>query len=79
MTNQEKLTEGLEALKEFFDSLGPNDIYKEILLETLFDMLSGKENNDLSVPGKARQVLAGGNNDHEGRLPPNETNQHQDT
>jgi hypothetical protein len=45
MNDQEKLQEGLDALMEFFDQLGPNDIYKQILLEVLFHKLQDDINN----------------------------------
>lgn len=42
-TDEQKLIFAAEALGAFFDELGPNDIYKEILLQVLFEELSNKE------------------------------------
>jgi hypothetical protein len=39
ISDEEKIIESCEALKSFFDLLGPNDIYKQILLETFFAYL----------------------------------------
>ena len=40
MTDQEKLADGLTAFADFLSMLdGPNDIYKQILLITLFEEL----------------------------------------
>lgn len=43
MNDEEKIVEGIAGLKAFFDALGPNDIYKQILLEVLFENLYGVE------------------------------------
>lgn len=42
-TDEQKLIFAAEALGAFFDELVPNDIYKEILLQVLFEELSNKE------------------------------------
>jgi hypothetical protein len=48
ISDEEKIRLGHEAFKTFVDSLGPNDIYKQILLEEFFRIiLSGKY--DLSL------------------------------
>lgn len=39
LSQQEKIKLGIETIKIFFDSLGPNDIYKKILLEELMKYL----------------------------------------
>lgn len=43
LTDQEKAEQGIEALKEFFDQFGPDDIYKQIFLEVLFEELLKKD------------------------------------
>ena len=49
-TEEEKLILSVEALQSFFDQFeGPNDIYKEIFLETLFHELMG-DSDDLDLP-----------------------------
>lgn len=61
LTDEQKAIEGHEAIKAFFDMLGPNDIYKEILLEEFFRfILEGK--NDLSLLNEPRQEESGHNN-----------------
>ena len=43
MTQEEKAVAGIEAIKSFFDSVeGPNDVYKQILLEELIKILLGE-------------------------------------
>lgn len=42
MTEKEKIVLGLETIKHFFDSLGPNDIYKQIVLEEVMRFLKGE-------------------------------------
>lgn len=44
LSPKEKIIEGIETLKSFFDSLGEeNDIYKQILLEELMKILMEKD------------------------------------
>ena len=43
--DDDKLKKGVEALKEFFDQFGENDIYKQILLEVLLEELFEESNN----------------------------------
>jgi hypothetical protein len=53
-TEEEKIKQGHAAFKSFFDDLGPNDIYKRIVLEEFFRLiLSGKY--DLSLPDEEGQ------------------------
>jgi hypothetical protein len=42
LTYKEKVTIGLDTIKSFFDSLGPDDIYKQIVLEELMKFLVGE-------------------------------------
>ena len=49
---EEKIKLGIETLKSFFDSLGPNDIYKQILLEELFKELM---KNDIPLSDTEKQ------------------------
>lgn len=75
-----KLDEGLSAITNFFDSLGPNDIYKKILLEVLFEEIKNpavRENknlwmeiDDLHLLGSEGQEGYRNINDDAGRLPP---------
>ncbi len=47
-SEEEKIKQGHVAFKAFFDDLGPNDIYKRILLETFFEFIyKNSENNSL--------------------------------
>jgi hypothetical protein len=39
MNKEEMAREGHEALRDFFDQFGPNDVYKEIFLLELFRFL----------------------------------------
>jgi hypothetical protein len=47
LTDEEKVKAGHESLESFFESLGPDDIYKRIFLEVLFEEIYG-EKCDLS-------------------------------
>ena len=47
LTDEEKLRAAADTLNVFFDSLGPNDIYKQIFLEILLEEIYG-EKCDLS-------------------------------
>lgn len=42
LTDQQKLIAAADTLNAFFDGLGPNDIYKRILLEVLFEEIYGE-------------------------------------
>jgi hypothetical protein len=50
LTSEQKATLGHATLKQFFDWLGPNDVYKQIVLEEFFKLLL-EEEVDLSVLG----------------------------
>jgi hypothetical protein len=53
-SEEEKIKQGHSAFRSFFDDLGPNSIYKKIVLEEFFKLiLSG--NYDLSLPDEERQ------------------------
>jgi hypothetical protein len=54
--NIEKIKESHAALYAFFDSLGPNDIYKQVLLEEFFKILLENKNALLLLdsPGQER-------------------------
>lgn len=41
ITENEKIEIADDTLATFFDSLGPNDIYKKIFLEVLFEEIYG--------------------------------------
>jgi len=41
ISDEEKLKLADDALRTFFDQLGPNDIYKKVLLEVLFEEMFG--------------------------------------
>ena len=43
LTKEEKIILGLDIIKQFFDSLGPTDIYKQIVLEEVMRVLIGDE------------------------------------
>lgn len=61
LTDEQKAVEGHAAIKAFFDMLGPNDVYKEILLEEFFRfILEGK--HDLSLLNEPRQKESGHSN-----------------
>ena len=47
LTDEQKLVAAADTLNTFFDGLGPNDIYKRIFLEVLFEEIYG-EKCDLS-------------------------------
>lgn len=38
-TDEEKIKEGLDTIKSFFDLFGENDIYKQVFLEELIRFL----------------------------------------
>lgn len=38
-SREEKIKVGIETIKAFFDSLGPTDIYKQIVLEEVMKFL----------------------------------------
>lgn len=42
LTNQEKVALGLDVIKRFFDTLGPDDVYKQIVLEEVMRYLLGE-------------------------------------
>lgn len=42
LTDQQKLAAAADTLNAFFDGLGPNDIYKRIFLEVLFEEIYGE-------------------------------------
>lgn len=39
LTKEEKAIIGFNTIKAFFDSLGPTDVYKQILLEEVMKLL----------------------------------------
>lgn len=41
LSREEKIKMGIETIKTFFDSLGPTDVYKQIVLEELMKFLIG--------------------------------------
>jgi hypothetical protein len=47
LTDEQKLKEAAETINSFLDSLGPNDVYKQIFLEVLLEEIYG-EKCDLS-------------------------------
>lgn len=48
---EEKTKLGIEAIKNFFDSInGPNDIYKQILLEELMKYLINGNFDENNLP-----------------------------
>ena len=60
MTNEEKILLGKDTLNTFFKSFGEKDIYADITLEVLFDILINNritigENNDLFLSGSPGQ------------------------
>lgn len=66
ISDEEKTRLGLEALKTFFDSLGENTIYKQILLEEFFRFILGNNKHDLSMLEEERQDECDPRNDVRG-------------
>ena len=72
MTEDQKLTETANSFRFFSESLGPDDIYKSILLEVLFAELMGvkigsehNQNLDLSRQAGQQRCENSGNNERE--------------
>jgi hypothetical protein len=43
LTDEQKLKAASDTLAAFLNNLGPNDIYKQILLEVLFEEIYGEK------------------------------------
>ena len=59
LTDDQKLIAAADTLNAFFDGLGPNDIYKQILLQVLFEELQHSEiynNNNLFIDIDLTQI-----------------------
>jgi hypothetical protein len=54
---EEDIIEADKSLQDFFDSLGPNDIYKQVFLEVLLEEIYGRR-VDLSHAFKTEQSQA---------------------
>lgn len=45
LSYEEKVKIGLDTIKSFFDSLGPTDIYKQIVLEEVMKFIMGEQDD----------------------------------
>jgi len=45
LTEKEKIILGIDTIKQFFDSLGENDVYKQIVLEEIMRFLKNEPND----------------------------------
>jgi len=56
LSDKEKAEKAHQALRAFFDQLGPDDIYKEAFFDVLLEVLYGRVGDNLSLPSEEEQI-----------------------